>query len=295
MRFVRFKCGVETVLRRDYKTVPRPFGDDMCATRLLLNLKNLLVSRGTSPDNTMIGPLEYFGRVDPYHYPLPPPPTLPPVVRPECVTCNDVEWLSGSLGRVDDDSLFPQAAGKLVLKEHDLIVPVTDRPGNYIDYNVRLVESSRVTYDTQRCCNQKTMFSVRYHFAENYYQYAMTKQGVFLERHPFIQAMSPVDNHSKGFVMVARMRDDKNIDIIGIRIPLGYTLLVDSLAIHGDSTLVGDYRMEMTADHVEMSKADTVFLKTVQGHNVSIVNVDKVRVPPPVKHTVKNRVFNPVW
>jgi hypothetical protein len=293
MRFVRFKCGVETVLRRDYKTVPRPIGDDMCATRLLLNLKNLLVSRGTSPDNTMIGPLEYFGRVDPYHHPLPPTTvdTLLPAVRPECVTCNDVQWISGSLGSVDD-SLFPDA-GKLVLKEHDFLnVPVTDRPGNYIDYNVRLVESSSVTYDTQN--NQKTMFSVRYHFAENYYDYAMTKEGVFLERHPFIQAMSPVDKHAKGFVMAARMRD-KNIDIIGIRIPLGYTLLVDSLAIHGDSTLVGDYRMEMTADHVEMSKADTVFLKTVQGRNVGVDNVDKVSVPPPVKHTVKNRVFNPVW
>jgi hypothetical protein len=106
--------------------------------------------------------------------------------------------------------------------------------------------------------------------------------------------MSPVDKHAKGFVMAARMRD-QHIDIIGIRIPLGYTLLVDSLAIHGDSTLVGDYRMEMTADHVEMSKADTVFLKTVQGRNVGVNNVDKVSVPPPVKHTVKNRVFNPVW
>jgi hypothetical protein len=268
---------VETVLRRDYKTVPRPIGDDMC------------VVRGTSPDDTMIGPLEYFGRVDPYRHPLTSVDTLP-IVRPECVTCLNVQWLSASLGNVDD-SLFPNA-GKLVLNNSDLVVPVTDRPGNYIDYNVRLVESSRVTYDTQN--NQKTMFSVRYHFAENYYDYAMTKEGVFLERHPFIQAMSPVDKHAKGFVMAARMRD-QHIDIIGIRIPLGYTLLVDSLAIHGDSTLVGDYRMEMTADHVEMSKADTVFLKTVQGRNVGVNNVDKVSVPPPVKHTVKNRVFNPVW
>ena len=290
MRFVRFKCGVETVLRRDYKTVPRPIGDDMCATRLLLNLKNLLVVRGTSPGDTMIGPLEYFGRVDPYRHPLTSVDTLP-IVRPKCVTCLNVQWLSASLGNVDD-SLFPNA-GKLVLNNSDLVVPVTDRPGNYIDYNVRLVESSRVTYDTRKC-NQKTMFSVRYHFAENYYDYAMTKEGVFLERHPFIQAMSPVDKHAKGFVMAARMRD-QHIDIIGIRIPLGYTLLVDSLAIHGDSTLVGDYRMEMTADHVEMSKADTVFLKTVQGRNVGVNNVDKVSVPPPVKHTVKNRVFNPVW
>lgn len=37
-------------------------------------------------------------------------------------------------------------------------------------------------------------------------------------------------------------------------------LLIHPYAIHGDSTLVGDYLMAMTADHNLMASADTVFL-----------------------------------
>lgn len=51
------------------------------------------------------------------------------------------------------------------------------------------------------------------------------------------------------------------LELIAVRIPYGYTLLVDKGCMHGDTTFRGLYMMGMTSNHVTMSTADTVFLK----------------------------------
>lgn len=94
--------------------------------------------------------------------------------------------------------------------------------------------------------------------------------GLFLEEHPFIQSMTPLNAECGGYVMVGYRDDDGSIHLSGIAIPYGYTLLIDSMALHGDATLVGLYGMEMTADHVEMAKADTVFLKKANGDRLAL-------------------------
>lgn len=87
--------------------------------------------------------------------------------------------------------------------------------------------------------------------------------GLFLERHEFAQTMTPIDQDSKGFIKVARTNDQPDeLEIIGIQIPFGYTLVVDPDAIHGDATFDGFYCMGMTSNHVTMRTADTVFLKS---------------------------------
>jgi hypothetical protein len=146
---------------------------------------------------------------------------------------------------------------------------------------------------------QKKLFSISYFFSKNYYKYAIENDGIFVEKHPFIQAMTPVDENSSGFIIVGRIQNFQ-LHLVGIKIPLGFTLLIDSNAIHGDSTFSGMYRMEMTADHVEMAKADTVYLKNKQGQNVKL-KIDEESSSsilfPNNSENVKwpKLIFNPIW
>lgn len=100
--------------------------------------------------------------------------------------------------------------------------------------------------------------------------------GLFIERHEFIQAITPINPDCGGFVILGRELKTWHghkvgLELIGVQVPFGYTLLVEPWAIHGDSNLVGLYSMAMTGNHIAMATADTVFIKN---HN----NAGNVRV-----------------
>jgi hypothetical protein len=293
MRIVKFKNGVETVLLKDYTTFPR--WNSHCASRILLNLKNLLVYRGINETNTMIGPIEYFGQIDPYSSIFYPDKNKEILPDPPFFNCQKFEWKKNSIGNTKG-SLFPDS-GELILNESEIDIPIISTGYNLSSFNVRLVPSEKVTYDVS--LKQKKLFSISYFFSKNYYKYAIENDGIFVEKHPFIQAMTPVDENSSGFIIVGRIQNFQ-LHLFGIKIPLGFTLLIDSNAIHGDSTFSGMYRMEMTADHVEMAKADTVYLKNKQGQNVKL-KIDEESSSsilfPNNSENVKwpKLIFNPIW
>ncbi len=53
----------------------------------------------------------------------------------------------------------------------------------------------------------------------------------------------------------------RKLQLLALRIPYGWTIIIDRKCIHGDTTFIGNYCMSMTTDHVQMGSADTVFLK----------------------------------
>lgn len=100
--------------------------------------------------------------------------------------------------------------------------------------------------------------------------------GLFIERHEFIQAITPINRDCGGFVILGRelktwQGRKMGLELISVRVPFGFTLLVEPWAIHGDSNLTGLYSMAMTGNHLAMATADTVFIKN---HN----NAGNVRV-----------------
>lgn len=108
--------------------------------------------------------------------------------------------------------------------------------------------------------------AVSYHYEPQYARHQVDHGGgLFLESHQFAQTITPLDAGAKGFVTLARWTDDTRtaLDIIGVEIPFGYTLVVEKFCIHGDTNLSGMYMMCMTSYHVTMRTADTVFLKHV--------------------------------
>lgn len=104
--------------------------------------------------------------------------------------------------------------------------------------------------------------------------------GLFLETHEFAQTITPIDRHSKGFVTLARFVDKtkKQLEMIAVEIPYGYTIIIDKYCIHGDTNLDGMFMMCMTSNHVTMQTANTVFLKSsAHRENINIV-IDDSRI-----------------
>ena len=90
----------------------------------------------------------------------------------------------------------------------------------------------------------------------------MNGSGAFIERHEFIQAITPMNKECSGFVILGcEVTKGDNLELVACPVPFGYTLLVDVGSIHGDSTLTGLYMMAMTGNNVAMKTADSVFLK----------------------------------
>jgi hypothetical protein len=152
MRIVKFKNGVETVLLKDYTTFPR--WNSHCASRILLNLKNLLVYRGINETNTMIGPIEYFGQIDPYSSIFYPDKNKEILPDPPFFNCQKFEWKKNSIGNTKG-SLFPDS-GELILNESEIDIPIISTGYNLSSFNVRLVPSEKVTYDVS--LKQKKLF-----------------------------------------------------------------------------------------------------------------------------------------
>lgn len=117
---------------------------------------------------------------------------------------------------------------------------------------------------------------VTYNYGSNYVDdYLMKGSGIFIERHEFIQAITPINAHCGGYVILGRVAKD-GLVLMAVTIPFGYTLLVDVGAIHGDSMLTGMYMMAMTGNHNAMKTADTVFMKHSSGRNVACTKMSPV-------------------
>ena len=119
---------------------------------------------------------------------------------------------------------------------------------------------------------------VTYNYGDRYLDDYLLKEGsgIFIERHEFIQAITPLTPECGGFVLLGREvtveaegGTTQQLELVACPVPYGFTLLVEVGSIHGDSTLTGLYMMAMTGNHVAMATADTVFLK----HRCSRANV----------------------
>ena len=122
---------------------------------------------------------------------------------------------------------------------------------------------------------------VTYNYGDRYLRdYLMRGSGVFIERHEFIQSITPMNKQCGGFVLLGRevvIQGQKTLELIAVTVQFGYTLLVDVGSIHGDSTLTGLYMMAMTGNHNAMKTADTVFMKNYATHNnVSVKTIPQL-------------------
>lgn len=169
------------------------------------------------------------------------------------------------------DSLFDNP-GILEVKEPTLAFNVIT---NAYDYDLSAYRVQVVKNNTPFAFNQSTVRTykhaqhklrvITYNYGSHYLRNYLMKEdgsGIFIERHEFIQSITPTSSSCGGYIIIGRENHNTHIlELIAITIPFGYTLLVDVGAIHGDSGLTGMYMMAMTGNHKAMGTADTVFMK----------------------------------
>ncbi|WP_133309283.1 hypothetical protein [Parashewanella curva] len=121
---------------------------------------------------------------------------------------------------------------------------------------------------------EDTMDAVSYCFGEDYADYQIKHgNGLFLETHDFTQIMTPLTPNSSGFITLGRRVDtapNQTLQLIGVSVPFGYSIIVKRGAMHGDATFKGHYAMAMTVQHTTMGTADVVFLRTPDDQRVKL-------------------------
>lgn len=254
-----------------------------CVTRSWLRLRNLVAVRG-DPTAYMIGPCEYFQNLECPH-------------THKYTTCNGTQWFHASENLRQDSnpqkyamslrvpqnqwqwrshtdsgyntqkSLFPDS-GTLTIPVDVLRLPrFSAINADLRPFKVRLVRNDKpfcITKDELPTSDEYRVVTYEYHpdYHLRYPEYT------FLERHSFAQTMTPTNKNCGGYVVVGAVEGTGHLRLAAIRIPFGYTLIVDPFAIHGDNTLAGIYAMAMTSNHLTMQKADTVFLKSPAGNPI---------------------------
>ncbi len=193
------------------------------------------------------------------------------------------------------DSLF-DSPGILELNDYEIIFPIITEAYNYdlTSFGAQVVPNDEPFAFNQDLIKryqhaQHKLRVVTYNYGQNYVQdYLMGGSGIFIEKHEFIQAITPINTNCGGYVILGRetlMADKKQLELIAVTIPFGYTLLVEVGAIHGDSTLTGLYMMAMTGNHNAMKTADTVFMKHISGKNVKLSTDQKLPSVPTLPGT----------
>jgi hypothetical protein len=280
-------------------TIPR-FSDNgtlESATRSLLRMKNLAAVRGV-PGACMVGPADYLGNLEEpnkYLYTIqngsPPVFYRRPITDENCgkesnlkefdnsvATVIGAHWVSGEKGDSIKEkkleynvtqphlqqSLFPNP-GILEIDRRSIELHCFDPRGvDLSSFKARLVDNNIPFQITKKKLPSKDEYRlVTYLYEDGYTDWQVKSgSGLFLEKHAFSQTITPITSDSSGFVALARTNENSNkLELIGIQIPYGHTLIIEEGCIHGDTTLKGYFMMGMTSDHTTMRTADTVFLK----------------------------------
>jgi hypothetical protein len=143
-------------------------------------------------------------------------------------------------------------------------------------FKARLVKNNTPFQISDKIISPKDDYRVVSYLYESEYADKQVKNGggLFLETHSFPQTITPMDKNSGGFVTLAKWADEnkrKELEVIAVEIPFGYTLIVEEYCIHGDTNLDGMFMMCMTSSHESMQTADTVFLKNSKNmENISL-------------------------
>lgn len=267
------------------------------ATRSLLRMNNLTAVRGV-PGASMAGPLDYLGNLEDQHkylYTIQGQSGFPPVFhrtslidkKPEpllaefdnnLVTVVKAHWISGEAkDEIQEKNLEYNVTPKHLKQSLFLnpgfleidrkLIELKDFDPRGVDlssFRARLVDHSIPFQITDKKLPSKDDYRlVTYLFEPHYANWQIQHgSGLFLEKHLFSQTITPLTGNSKGFVALARTNEKPDeLELVGIQIPYGHTLIIEEECIHGDTTLTGFFMMGMTSYHTTMQTADTVFLK----------------------------------
>jgi len=229
---------------------------------------------------------------------IPDNPKLENIPFNKIITIDKYIWINGKIykelinidtANLEKDSLF-ENPGTLYLEKQQLEFNILEDGWNYdlSSFRAQLVSNDKPFQFNQHAIQahfhaQYKLRVITYYYGKDYVEkYLMQNRdtsslcgnGIFIECHEFIQSITPMNEQCSGFVILGRHSLEGKLDLIGVRIPFGFTLLIEPWAIHGDSTMIGMYMMAMTGNHDAMKTANTVFIKYADNiSNASIISL----------------------
>ncbi|MDP1604310.1 MAG: hypothetical protein Q8M03_13710 [Legionella sp.] len=293
-------CRVHSSLLNSRIPRRSPNGTIEASVRSRARLDNLRAVRGV-PGKSMVGPADYYGNWEAAHqysFSVDINKGVPIIYQHEreasqleqkaeipedMVTSVKGVWTSGADSEaikakreeyasqdhpLTGDSLF-KSSGLLEIAGDSVQIELYHFDASEVDlsyFKSRLVKNDEpFTITSKPVPVADEWRAVSYRYEPEYAKRVVDEGGgLFLETHDFAQSITPLDEKATGFVTLGRWKDDSKrdeLELIGVRIPFGYTLIIEEGCIHGDSDLNGMFMMCMTSNHVTMSSADTVFLK----------------------------------
>ena len=183
------------------------------------------------------------------------------------------------------DSLFPYP-GVLALNlgekstedeadaNNELHLKIIENPGQYdlSSFGAQVVDNHKpFQFERSKLTPHKhaqhKLRLITYKYGEHYVpDYLMKGNGVFIERHAFIQVITPLEESCSGFIILGREvndddeRDDEDmykhcdgavtgpLELVAVPVPFGQSILIHPYSLHGDSFLTGMYAMGMTGN-----------------------------------------------
>jgi hypothetical protein len=292
-----------------------------------MRMNHLTAVRG-EPGASMVGPIDYLGNLEESHkYFYTIENQFPPLfygqkiteaeqkiacelreLDPKFLTVVKANWIRGKeYPQIKEkkteykfdkkhlrQSLF-RDPGLLEIEQSLIALKYFDpREVNLSSFRCKIVDNQTPFQITKKRLSSKDHYRiVTYLYEPLYADWQVEKgSGLFLEHHQFSQTITPITPESRGYVVLARTNEqDDELELIGVQIPYGCTLVIEEGCIHGDTTLSGFFMMGMTSDHTTMRTADTVFLKcsrTKQNVRMAMIGLeacstskDSLEIPPP--------------
>ncbi|WP_133405596.1 hypothetical protein [Parashewanella tropica] len=191
----------------------------------------------------------------------------------KCTAPAIVQFLSDKI--LDRQSAASLTADLGVLTLPNSVIEIPHVDATQVDISafgaILVINNTPFTIARER---EDTMDAVSYCFGEGYADYQIKHgNGLFLETHDFTQIMTPLTPSSSGFITLGRrvgIASNQTLQLIGVSVPFGYSIIVKRGAMHGDATFTGHYAMAMTVQHTTMGTADVVFLRTPDDQRVKL-------------------------
>ncbi len=90
--------------------------------------------------------------------------------------------------------------------------------------------------------------------------------GIFLEHHNFAHYLTPMTYDSRGPIVIGKQLNNTTLLLVGVHVPLGYTLYIPANIVHNDWYFTGTVATSVYLD----DEADTVFLRGYHNKKIPI-------------------------
>lgn len=183
------------------------------------------------------------------------------------------KYLKGVKG---DANVFGQMGIIMVPRKHTFDIPMI----NALDCPKMLYDKFGIQIyapgETLPPLNVKgqTVYMVSYRLNSHYasdYVHGKGGPGIFLEHHSFPHYITPISKDSRGPIVVGKF-SRSNLVLVGVNIPIGYTIYLPEHTIHNDWYFIGKIATTVMVDDT----ADTVFLR---GYNAKKIAMNFLQKP----------------